>query len=197
MNDLDLAKMACDVYHIKSGEKSGTEYFIENNKIAFRGTGRNKGRWGWAAFVRDLVTDSRFLPWRNKEIGWHPAGFVKKAAILADHLEQRARDMKCPIVLTGHSKGAAVILLMGAIWAKRGIPIDCIITFGCPRVGLLPTLDKVTVRMHKNGPDAVTMFPPGVHHPRSQMETGSTWKFPPKFHSINKYIKALQKKEGA
>ena len=84
--------------------------------------------------------------------------------------------LKNPIILTGHSLGAAHAALIGGILAARNIPVSSIVLAGCPRPGgsqLSEILLQTPITSFKNRFDPVTDVPlpqPGGYcHVRSMI----------------------------
>lgn len=66
------------------------------------------------------------------------------------------------IYIAGHSLGAARAALYAFSRIKRGLPVDGVFLFGCPRPGdavIRDTLAGVPVRSVKNGDDPITDVP--------------------------------------
>ena len=77
------------------------------------------------------------------------------------------------LIITGHSLGGAVALLMAELIARRSsqIKVDRIVTFGAPKVGGLIHADQSMITQYKYRADAVTIL--GVlSHPTKQVVLG-------------------------
>jgi len=186
MRHLELAYLVKEGYDRKDAEVANIEFIYQNNVFVFRGT----DEW------RDVVTDIRFIPYNLKgiglrPIGWCPKGFARAAWKVADAIEHLL--MPEPIVLTGHSLGGAIALLVGAILCQRRYPIEEIVTFGAPRVGALPLLDSTPVTMYKQGRDIVTTVPPYLPHCRKQTQLGNahSWRIGSD-HFFRRYVREIK-----
>lgn len=125
----------------------GTRY------LAYRGTQADRRK--------DLIADARF--WGS---AWDGPGRVHDGFLRAERSLAAAVDAwldvrrGAPLVVTGHSLGAA----MATITAAR-IPGSTLVTFGSPRVGnaaFRAALAGRTVRRYVDCCDAVTTVPPAL-----------------------------------
>ena len=89
--------------------------------IAFRGS----------ADVRAWLTDFR-ITLSYTAYGRVHSGFWRSAGSVTPRLLQLTPE---PVIITGHSKGAAEALICAIILAGAGWPIVRVVTFGGPRVG--------------------------------------------------------------
>lgn len=122
----------------------------------------------------DIIKDLRTMPWWSRELGcWVHAGFLKGVRgvwpLMADALAQ----IQGPLILTGHSKGAAEAAVCAAFMKKllrrgmmQGTAPTMLVTFGAPRVGF-PGFCRITAGIpgerYVNGIDIVpTLPPPGI-----------------------------------
>jgi hypothetical protein len=95
----------------------GTSY------LAYRGTEPGK--------LRDIATDARFRPVRWVDGGWVHAGFAAAEAALWPRVGEWVAGLgSAPLVITGHSLGAAMATLTAARLRNARL-----VTFGSPRVG--------------------------------------------------------------
>jgi len=119
--------------------------------VAFRGTQADK----W----RDLVSDLDFLPAEWGGPGKVHRGFWKAYASLRDPIAAWvAEQPPAPLVITGHSLGAAMATLMAAEQPRAEL-----VTFGSPRVGTTPFVALFAgrnARRYVDCTDAVAMVPP-------------------------------------
>lgn len=166
-NILDAATLSRESYRTKTFEACDIEILKEGNTYAFRGTDE----------FEDVITDLRFFPWYTRGLGFNPSGFVKIAKgvhkeILFRLSPDRFGRLTKNLVLTGHSLGGAIALLVGALLVKRGIRVEHIVTFGSPKVGKLKILKDTQVTMFKNGRDIVTTQPFMFRHPRELIQLG-------------------------
>jgi triacylglycerol lipase len=102
-----------------------------------------------------------------------------------------------PVILVGHSLGAAMALCAAAYMAVGGNPPAGVFAFEPPRVGddmgIRTALAAVPLYLFRNGNDMVTDLPPAGHHPAMLMPIGMpTFPFPNLAdHAISRVIAAL------
>jgi hypothetical protein len=125
----------------------GTRY------LAYRGTQPDR--------LKDLVADARF--WGSR---WHGPGRVHNGFLRAEQSLAAAvdawlaDDVAAPLVVTGHSLGAA----MATVSAAR-VPGATLVTFGSPRVGnaaFREALAGRAVRRYVDCCDMVATVPPAL-----------------------------------
>lgn len=125
--------------------------------IAFRGTS-----------YEDMKTDAKV--WRTQtEFGGIHRGFYAYVKNTVDQVVAKLRGwlfaVTKPIILTGHSLGAAASLIQAAILHSRGFEIGAVYTFGEPRVGDSDFVEYAEAAFgdihyrHINGLDGVPMLP--------------------------------------
>lgn len=197
LTHLHIARLANRAYREKSGCVGEIEYLVEHmagvTVIAYRGTEAGKlfsGR-GW----RDVLRDIRFLPWFDKRVGWAHSGFLwgaKRAC--RDILKAK---LSGPVVLTGHSLGAALALCSGPILRDAGVDVRDVILFGSPRALTNGAADDypINVTSYRYGHDFVTTIPSGLwgyKHPVELTQLGNFAK-PRNWsdHSMDRYVMAL------
>lgn len=90
--------------------------------IAFRGT----------RTMREWLIDAR-IKWWNLGLGLVHSGFWDSLNTLFPQLDQIAQAG--PVIITGHSKGAAEALLCAWRMTRLGRQVKAVVTFGGPRVG--------------------------------------------------------------
>jgi len=166
VNHQDLSIICIESYNSIDFEESNIEVIVRDNVFAFRGTDEPK----------DVVRDIRIAPWWVSELGWVPAGFAKAAKRLIPKClsECMSRDIEPDkIVLTGHSLGGAVALIVGALMVRDEVLPKEIVTFGAPKCGRLKLLDAIPVTCYRHGKDVVPMIPPLMrrHKPLEQVGT--------------------------
>ncbi len=161
-----------------------TEYCmnIKNNTmtIVFRGTDSKK-EW-----LSNLAFCKKVIPYGNYEsdVRVH-GGFITayKNKLVRDRIHSLISDKPCRIIVTGHSRGAALAVLC-AVDLQYNFPDKSIsvTTYGCPRVGnaaFAKSYNKRvtdTVRV-ENGNDIVTKVPPaifGFRHVGARFGVGNT-----------------------
>lgn len=136
---------ATDAQGFGTVASDGTRY------LAYRGTQPDR--------VKDLISDARFWGSTWQGPGRVHNGFLRAEQSLAGAVDAwLAAEPARPLVVTGHSLGAA----MATITAAR-LPGSALVTFGSPRVGnaaFRATLAGRPVRRYVDCCDAVTTVPP-------------------------------------
>lgn len=160
----ELSRLAyCDYGQILSGalarvnlslvgppfERDGTEAFLAEGAdhafLVFRGSDDLKA---WI-----LNIDARLQPWRGN--GRVHSGFRDALDAVWSDVESRLRHVQRPLVITGHSQGAALATLSGALF-----PAAELITFGSPLVGDADFgQDLASARRYVNCQDIVCRLP--------------------------------------
>jgi len=93
--------------------------------IAFRGS----------ANTRDWLTDFR-IEFRSTDYGRVHSGFWQSTnSVMPEILRVPAVFAALPVIVTGHSKGAAEALICARLLQASGKPVAAVVTFGGPRVG--------------------------------------------------------------
>ena len=103
----------------------------------------------------------------HKGLGLVHAGFFGDVAqIFATVLKELPGD---PVIVTGHSKGAAEALIFAAmLLAATDRNVAKVTTFGTPAPGALRgLLDNIPGRDYRNEDDPVAAVPPYLPHPRA------------------------------
>lgn len=148
--------------------------------IVFRGTD-SKNEW-----LSNLAFCRKKIPYDNDEskIRVH-TGFIN--AYKNDGVRKKIHSLipnePCRIVVTGHSRGAALAVLC-AVDLQYNFPdksLECYV-FGCPRVGNTAFAKSYNKRVFKtvrveNGNDIVTKVPPaffGYRHVGAKLNVGNT-----------------------
>lgn len=188
---LSLSAKAYDRHTFKAG---GTEVFVSQVRkqtvMAFRGTTFDGA---------DIIKDLRAMPWWSKEIGTfvHRGFLVGVRAIWP--LLPLTGHKNPPIVLTGHSKGGAEAILVGAMLTVLEIPVAQIETFGAPRVGfggIKKILKDIPGKRHRLGDDIVPTvphrFPLPYRHDRELTEHEAEDENYFSNHKISEYKKAIK-----
>jgi hypothetical protein len=174
------------------------EYNVEKGVLgrtySVKGTAYNPGSLGFFALAHDILSDIRFIPCKSVHLGsWHPRGFLYAGECLAQRIAYECTPNDS-ISLEGHSLGAAACLIAGAILKKQGYKVECIVTFGAPRVGKLPDLKGVEVFSFKNGLDFVTTVPFGFGRSEELIHIGKKGMRPVRDHMLKHYEKSLIEK---
>lgn len=138
----------------------GTQVLLVNNAeaiyIIFRGT-----------TYEDLMTDLKFRKERTN-LGLIHRGFLNYAQVAFDAIYRKVLEWgkTKPLIVTGHSLGAAGALITAAFMNQNGFNIYGLYTFGCPRVGNRQFATYVDNAFdgkhfrHVNAHDGVPMVPP-------------------------------------
>jgi pimeloyl-ACP methyl ester carboxylesterase len=119
--------------------------------VAFRGT--------QADSFMDLLADARFLPVEWPGGGKVHRGFRDTYQSLSEDIDRWVASLgQAPMVITGHSLGAAMATLMAAKYDEA-----ILVTFGSPRVGDRAFADRLAgrdVRRYADCADMVAQVPP-------------------------------------
>ena len=183
-----LSEICEESYSTVDFEEANIEVLVRDNVFAFRGTDEPK----------DAIRDMRILPLWTRELGWCPAGFLKASRRLVNKVTSVCLEKDIDhknIVLTGHSLGGAVALIVGALMVRDEIPPSQIVTFGAPRCGRLKILDTVSVNQYRHGKDIVPMIPPLMRRHNKLIQLGDP-KSLIKDHFMLNYVK-MKKPENA
>ena len=118
--------------------------------VSFRGTDKDD--------PTDIGDDANAIlaPWSGT--GKVHQGFAKALGDVQAELDLVLQDIKCRILFTGHSLGAALATLLASTWQP-----NLLCTIGSPRVGdaeFVDSLKKVEVRRFVDCCDVVTRVPP-------------------------------------
>lgn len=193
-SDVIFAYTARGVYRTANIKYKNVEGYIDRSGpsivLSFRGTARNGRSW-WSIF-RDILTDINCVP-KKTRIGVVPAGFYRAGRRIYDDIASELFDKSFPVLITGHSLGGAVALVVAGLLTLRGYNVEGVVTFGSPRVGKLKVLDNVPIRQYKNGGDPITILPPFYKHQRDIINIGGCKTVPSiSDHFIDNYILSLE-----
>lgn len=146
---------------------------------------------GWLDVLRDI----RFLPWRDRRVGWCHAGFLKAAQKIADAMIEF--DLPGPVVVSGHSLGAGIAAPLSMILKAEGFDVREVVLFGSPRPFKRSAAKRFSIPCvsYRHRHDFVTTVPRrswGYRHPVELTQLGEhhdnrTWKD----HPIELYAEAL------
>lgn len=117
-------------------------------------------------------------------------------------IKDQLLTMPAPVVVLGHSEGAALALLYAGLLCLAGTPPGAVYGFEPPRVsadgalGRLLAAHGVAVMLYRNGEDVVPLVPRLLHdwqHPAGLVEIGSPSLPVPNVedHQIERVIAAL------
>jgi len=175
----ELAKSANQSYIAQSFSASNCEVLIQfkndHQIFAIRGTEGNALFSGLG--ILDVIRDARFFPWHNDILGVCHAGFLKGALKIIDQIDKYAiKDM--PIILTGHSMGAAIGLLIAIFLKNRGYNVVEYVGFACPRAFIY--------NKQKHNPDHSVRFPITIYRYENDIVPLVPTKIPFGYHHIVK-----------
>ena len=85
--------------------------------------------------IRDLLTDFQVRWVQTVHGGIHSGFFNSALSVLNQILKLDQRQSPAPVIVTGHSKGAAEALIVARWLVAAGRPVEAVVTFGGPRVG--------------------------------------------------------------
>jgi len=202
----DLAVSSKHSYEQQSFSVNDCEVLITNHQnyqiIAVRGTEASKLISGLG--ILDIIRDARFFPTYNKVLGWCHSGFKSGAVKIANTIDDYI-DKNRPVVLTGHSLGAAMALLLSILLKHKGYDVVEYVGFACPRAFVYNkqkhNKDKsvrfpITIYRYENDlvPLVPIWFPFGYHHPVEMIQIGDGNGIPTlSDHPIENYIKSLNR----
>lgn len=108
-------------------------------------------------WMRDFKCEMVF----DAELGYVEKGFMEGVHATIEEIVKL--DIKTPIIITGHSLGAAHAVLIAALLTTEGYFVSDLVLFGCPRpgsAGLRELIEHLNIRSYRNGNDPVTHVPP-------------------------------------
>lgn len=126
------------------------------------------------------------------KLGLLHAGFVHGAETVYARVKASVTGHR--VALYGHSLGGALALMTGALLMADGIPVERIVTFGAPRVGLIEyvnALATVAVDEYRYGNDIVPQVPSFMMHARPLIHVGAPRIDFLSCHHIENYIAAI------
>ena len=143
--------------HQATLEESGVSYFLARNSarqvLSFRGTSN----------LENVLVDLKVSLMLDSKLGIQlHRGFAETSSSVLKYLPP-SLDKSIPIVITGHSLGGAVAVIVALYLQQEGYDVQQVVTFGQPKVtnvggaasfNDLPLLRVVTVK------DIVPLVPP-------------------------------------
>jgi pimeloyl-ACP methyl ester carboxylesterase len=100
--------------------------------VIMPGTGGDVGKW---ETLRQWILDFTALPLRTRHsIGWVVSGFYKQMPAFVKELIPQL-DKTLPIIVIGHSRGAAQACDVAMLLIVSGFTVDRVVGFACPRPG--------------------------------------------------------------
>lgn len=125
--------------------------------VTFRGSD-NDASW---------ITDLDIAVLDDTLIGKVHKGFWEAWQAIADPVKAACKASDSPIILCGHSLGAALALIGAADFIRSGLPLSAVYAFEPPRVSpdlnVRTILSSIPVHAYKNGGSPVTDVPPFWH----------------------------------
>lgn len=142
---------------------------------------------------RDWVQNFLALPTKDRLVGVVHDGFLAEARQIMRQIAPALQGRR--FVITGHSRGGAIALVLGGLLKGSGLVADAIVTFGAPRAGwrgLAEALQGIPVRQYRCGGDPVPYWPDAPYVdvvPLHQIGTGLL--NPLSDHAIGRYVEEL------
>jgi|TARA_B100000686_G_scaffold331498_1_gene395122 hypothetical protein len=169
----ELSRLCAESYTSSDFEEANIEVIVKSYDdgvaFAFRGTDEP-----W-----DVATDIRCWPWYVKEVGFAPRGFALAARrmlpkVMSWCLEHDIDPKDDGLILTGHSLGGSVALLVASLACRHELYPKQVVTFGAPKSGRLKILEdnNIDVSSYRNGRDIVPMVPPLARRHGKLIESG-------------------------
>lgn len=162
LNPLTYVLLAQDAYEAipQIGEESSSaraivQSTIDGTAFAFPGTNN----------PACLLADADILA-DETSLGPMHQGFNRAALEILPKIEQWVTQIRKPVILCGHSEGAALALIIGGYLCKAGRPPIAIFAFEPPMVTTGPLLGDILIRNNvqvmitRNGEDIITEVPP-------------------------------------
>jgi hypothetical protein len=194
ISDLDLARLCAETYvppwhairHDAGIVHYQTHEIAGQTILAIQGT-QDKAQ---------AIADANAFPKRSRAGWWAHTGFLTAAEALEPMV---LRHLGQPLVITGHSLGAAVSVALAGLLLKWWKPASIeVVGFGCPRVGMAALrreLSDVSITLYRNGNDIVPClpwpFPLPYRHVRALTPIGTPCRNPIEAHGIAHYVAAL------
>lgn len=136
----DAVEAAQAAYETSTHSHAESEGLLVPPMFAVRGTTFDRGR----ILTGDALLDGLITPWRPRdypELGWCHKGFLRgkgfgryRGALGLWQTCYADLFSTGPLIITGHSKGAAEAAIIAACMVLARRPVKALITFGMPRV---------------------------------------------------------------
>jgi hypothetical protein len=152
---------------------------------------------GTEAEYIDIFRDLTAFPWYYKHLGMCHTGFATGAIDLVNRKLSKILDTSLPIIVTGHSAGAIIGLMVCKLLTAKYYNVIEWVGFGCPR-GFFGTRSfSHPITSYKYGNDVVpTLLPAqvlGFIHPIKLTKIGkSSSRWPnASDHRMDNYLKTI------
>lgn len=195
MRHADICALVEQAYEKHTGYYGEVEYhlvqFAHAQVLIFRGTEASKflSGSGW----RDVIRDIRIIPWYDRRTGWAHSGFLKGARGVVDG--RLCLKKGKPVIVAGHSLGAALSMLAGLMLHADGHRILEWVGFGCPRTGWSRDL-PFPGRHYRHRGDIVPTLPAIYRHRIDPVQlgqaSGANWTD----HDVGAYLAYLVSEEA-
>ena len=144
--------------------------------------------------LRDWAQDFLVLEHNHPALGRIHDGFLAEASAIMPQIAGVCVGRR--FILTGHSRGGALALVLGGLLKAQGLVASAIVTFGAPRAGGLPLatyLADVPVRQYRCGGDPIPFWPDAPFcSARPLLQVGDALSNPLKDHEIARYVSEVR-----
>jgi hypothetical protein len=160
----DVLRLIQRGYKEQTGvSRDGVEWLAQETEeyivIAFRGSKMTGKTWYYDTWrnIRALV------PWYNKIIGWSSQGYISGCLCAINDIESYAINNnpgKKPIIVSGHSLGAALSFLTGIILHSKGHKVIAWVGVGTVNCMIKHSTPPFKCLNYKYEEDIVPTYPP-------------------------------------